>query len=145
MGTENKTSKGKEHHLRVPKTKGFNSSRSIRWRKMLDPIIIQTIEYLCGPELDLVGYPTLTKFSDPKNDINEKVFNYLLQNYNTFSNWRSDLGDFASDIGLETLRRNLLRDDYICNDSKLIKRIFLSTEIYNQLRRKSKTKFSLLK
>jgi len=120
------------------KTLGFNPIRSKRWRKMLDPVIIETIEYLCGQELKLVGYPILTEMADPEIDMNAKIFNYLHQNYNAYSNWRSDLKDFAKDIGLELTRKNLLRNNYLCEDEDLIKKLFYSTNIFKELKNPQK-------
>lgn len=116
------------------KTLGIDPIRSKRWRKMLDPLIIETIEYLCGQELKLIGYPIITEMADPEIDMNSQIFNYLYDNYNAYSNWRSDLKDFEKDIGLELIRRNLLRNNYLCEDEDLIKKLFLSTNTFKELK-----------
>ena len=72
--------------------------------------------------------------ADPKTDMNAQIFNYLYNNYNAYSNWRSDLKDFEKDIGLELIRRNLLRNDYLGEDKNLIKKIFLSFEAFKELK-----------
>ena len=116
------------------KTEGISAHRALRWRENLDPTIVATIEYLCGPDLRLVGYPTFTDFADPTIDADSNIAEFLLEDHGSYANWRSDLNDPLIDLGLEAVRRQLLRLPQPSSDTALIRRTFLFEETYCALR-----------
>ena len=116
------------------KTEGISSHRALRWRQKMDTDTLALIEYLCGPDLALVGYPTQTDYADPAKPANSEMIEILLKDYAGYSNWRSDLNDPLKDLGLEATRRQLLCLNRPLADKKLIRRTFLFQETYEALR-----------
>jgi hypothetical protein len=116
------------------KTEGISPHRALRWRDKLDPKILAAIEYLCGPDLKLVGYPTFTSYADPAKDAEGVVTEFLLKDHGGYTNWRSDLNDPLADLGLEAMRRQLLRLPTPSADADLVRRCFLFEETYRALR-----------
>ena len=116
------------------KTEGISAHRALRWRDKLDPTIVAAIEYLCGPDLKLVGYPIFTDFANPFVDADGNISKFLLEDHGSHANWRSDLDDPLVDLGLEAVRRQLLRLPQPSSDTKLIRRTFLFEETYDALR-----------
>jgi len=116
------------------KTEGISPHRALRWRDKLDPTILAAIEYLCGSDLKLVGYPTFTDYADPAKDAEGVVIEFLLKDHSGYTNWRSDLNDPLADLGLEAMRRQLLRLPTSSTDVALVRRTFLFEETYRALR-----------
>ncbi|WP_085906798.1 sulfotransferase [Kiloniella majae] len=120
------------------KTTGIKASRALRWREKIDKTLLNTIEYLCGPELNLIGYTTLTNFANPRTIISDDIFKYMIEDHSTYTNWRSDLHDPLTDLGLEQVRRSLLTMSKPCDDDMLIRKTFLFREVYEALRQKNR-------
>jgi hypothetical protein len=116
------------------KTEGFVPARATRWREKLDETIWNAIEYLCGPDLEMVGYPTFTTFADPQTPASPEVTQFLLDDHSSFANWRSDLGDPLRDLGLEAVRRQLLGLPQAAKDRSLLRKCFLFEQTYEALR-----------
>jgi hypothetical protein len=115
------------------KTEGFGAHRAFRWRERLQSRVIALIEYLCGPEMALVGYPTVTKYADPQTDADADIFEALIADLTGYANWRSDLGDPLLDLGLEAVRRQLLRARHAVPDPMLVRKTFLFEEAYDAI------------
>lgn len=112
------------------RTEGISAHRALRWRKSLPDVTLQAIEYLCAPELTLLGYPTFTPYADPGVDASADVTAFLMKDQAGYANWRSDLGDPLLDHGLEAVRRQLLRLKEPSRDAALVRRCFLFEETY---------------
>jgi hypothetical protein len=117
-------------------TSGIKASRARRWRDNIEPTVLDTIEYLCGPDLELAGYTPVTRFSNPNEVISNSIFEYLLNEHDSYSNWRSDMNDPLANIGMEAVRRSLLTSPISCPNKPLIRKLFLFTETYKYLRSK---------
>ena len=102
----------------------------------MQPQMLGAIEYLCGPDLKLVGYPTFSDFADPAKAADGAVIDFLLKDHAGYTNWRSDLQDPLLDLGLEAMRRQLLLLPEPSTDASLIRRAFLFEETYRALRNK---------
>jgi hypothetical protein len=118
------------------KTEGISAHRALRWRDKMQPQMLGAIEYLCGPDLKLVGYPTFSDFADPAKAADGAVIDFLLKDHAGYTNWRSDLQDPLLDLGLEAMRRQLLLLPEPSTDASLIRRAFLFEETYRALRNK---------
>lgn len=116
------------------RTEGISAHLALRWRQDLNPTILKTVEYLCGPELKLLGYPAVTKFADPDREADGDITAFLLKDHAGFANWRSDLGDPLADLGVEAVRRQLLRMPDPCQDVALVRRCFLFENVYTVIR-----------
>ena len=116
------------------KTEGMKLERVFRWKKMLDEDIILSIEYMCGNELKYIGYPLETSHQNNLIKVDEKVINFLSKDLNSFTNWRSDLGDTLHDIGLELKRKKLLECDDLNINKEIYKKAFLFEDFFNLLK-----------
>lgn len=74
-----------------------------RWRQELPPEAISAVDFYCGPEMQLAGYP----LSGPSMG-NAEVVRYAATADAEPGKWRSDAGDLVADLGLEALRHDLL-------------------------------------
>jgi hypothetical protein len=115
------------------KTEGISAHRALRWRSQMDPMTLGAIEYLCGPDLRLIGYPIFTDFANPDTNATSDITDFLVRDHAGYSNWRSDLNDSLADLGLEAVRRQLLRLPKLSVDTALIRRTFLFEETYHAL------------
>lgn len=103
-----------------------------RWRTQLTDAQISSIEYLCGPEMRLTDYFSLTR-----DCISLSALNYLLYSGRETVSWRSDSGDEFADLSGEALRHVLL--DACPIDSELIiRRCFLFSETHHAIRNAGK-------
>ena len=115
-----------------PVTEGVKASRSLRWREKLDPAVVATVEFLCGPELQLCGYDLV--HPDPGHNIPPEVASFLIKEGGEYTNWRTDFDDPQRDVGFEQFRRLLLHPDVRVDDPSLIRRSFLCETAYHALR-----------
>ena len=118
-------------------TSGISTHRAERWKTMLDPRVIKLVDFICGPEMKLIGFEPQTDFTVtlPDSDILE----YLLESDKAYSDWRSDLGDIQKDYGFELFRYALLSSPNLPQDSNLIRRSFLFEDVFEACREKSLT------
>lgn len=97
-----------------------------RWRKMLSPPMVQTADYLCGPEMRLTPYqPAVTP--DPAT-----VLASLREAGKTAGSWRSDSGDLLQDFGGEMVRQLLCSTNPSADDD-LIRKCFLFRDTFNAI------------
>jgi hypothetical protein len=89
-----------------------------RWQKVLTDPVIQTADYLCGPEMMLTNYRPVTQ---PQPEV---VLNFLQEANHRPGSWRSDSGDTLIDFGGELLRHVLLNMKSLPNE-QMIRRCFL--------------------
>jgi hypothetical protein len=99
-----------------------------RWREVLTDPIIQTVDYLCGPEMMLTNYRPVT---DPQPEV---VLNYLGEANHNPGSWRSDSGDAFTDFGGELLRHVLLQMKSL-PDEQMTRRCFLFVDAFAEMRR----------
>lgn len=89
-----------------------------RWRQMLPPPMVQTADYLCGPEMRLTPYqPADTP--DPA-----AVLTALREAGGNAGSWRSDSGDLLHDFGGEMVRQWLCSTNEFAGDD-FIRKCFL--------------------
>lgn len=104
------------------------------WRSKLKPEVLKLIDFICGPEMQLLGYETVTLTANQWPD--PEIFDFLLASHQADYNWRSDLGDLQQDYGFELFRYALLSlPDTTSLDLALIRRSFLFTEVFTQLQK----------
>jgi hypothetical protein len=114
------------------KTEGISAHRAARWKSTLDRIVLETIEWLCGPEMRLAGYePLSTSATDPSPS--DEIVAYLIRESAAPSNWRSDLGNPLQDVGFELLRRRLIGPAGEVADESVLRRCFLFADMRHRL------------
>ena len=113
-------------------TSGISTASIERWRQHLDPAIVKLANLVCGPEMGLVGYETTTETDDrwPEPD----VLDYLVQANEGDYSWRSDTGDPQQDYGFELFRKALLPLSNRSLDTGLVRRSFLFTDVFDEIR-----------
>ena len=116
-------------------TSGISVHRAERWQTMLDPKIVKMVDFVCGPDMKLIGYEPVTDFSDQWPDPN--VLEQVVDGNDGYANWRTDLGDPQQDYGFELFRRALLALPNRPLDTGLIRRSFLFEEAFDGVRQAS--------
>lgn len=102
-----------------------------RWETYLSESSLRLIDFLAGLDMRLFGYePRSGTIPGSEADVPLDAF---VASYGTQASWRSDSGDLLLDIGLEIARRSLLATPTRPNED-LIRRCFLFTELFDQLR-----------
>lgn len=117
------------------KTSGISTHRGERWRSKLNPHVINLVDFVCGREMEHLGYEpsTHTEGSWPTH----QIIDYLLEQEGAYTNWRTDLGDLQRDYGYELFRHAMLYATTIKMDEKLVRRSFLFEDVFFKLRDKS--------
>ena len=103
-----------------------------RWRHTLDDATTKTVEFLCGPEMQMMHYDL-----DDWSSIGRAqtgVLEYFLDSNSDEVSWRSDTSDPMRDFGYELFRGALFTSPSPCTDVNLIRRCFLSDIIYRRMR-----------
>lgn len=113
-------------------TLNIEANKANRWQTTLKREMIKVVEFVCGPEMNLVGYKTQYKSERLKHD--KCILKYLVSSNNAYYNWRSDNQDPLKDYSYELMRYNLLENRLNSNiANKLIKRCFLEYQLYELL------------
>lgn len=101
------------------------------WRDKLEPRVIQFVDFICGPDMQLMEYePTTDRFDS-------ELLRYMIDSDREFCSWRSDFADPQKDYGYELFRRELLTLAGQNLDSNLVKRSFLFQEVFQQIQKAS--------
>jgi hypothetical protein len=107
-----------------------------KWKTTLPLPIIELIEFICAPELDLLGYEV---------EIDEKLLGFPVDAYRAHvedhmrcSGWRTDNHDPDLDFAFELLRRTCIQQTI--PNAEMTKRCFLFESVVGKL--KSGKKFS---
>lgn len=115
---------------------GVSTAAAERWREKLKPDALKLVDFVCKPEMELVGYAPITDVAQP----DPAILRYILQNDREPCSWRSDLGDPQQDYGFELFRRALLDLDPACLAPALIRRSFLYEDVFAELRQQHVTR-----
>lgn len=116
------------NHGNVPR-KGIYSNTVNRWKSTLPPDVISLIEFICGPELEMMGYQLEnTNFRKFPNE----AFNVHAKDHINCQGWRTDNKNPEMDFGYELLRRSSLKGN--TTNTELIKKCFLFPELYKLLK-----------
>ena len=115
------------NHYDVPQ-KGIYNDTVDRWKETLPKPLISLIEFVCGPELEMLGYTLENKNFD---EFPEAAFNSHVYEHIHCKGWRTDNRNPAMDFGYELLRRNCL--NHGITNKELIKKCFLFQELYEKL------------
>jgi hypothetical protein len=91
-----------------------------RWREQGDRRLSATVEFLCGPEMTLGGYPGGNSTIDSTEVLREFVAAGRAP-----GSWRSDSGDPIADFGFELFRHELLKSGPDTVDEATLRRCFL--------------------
>jgi hypothetical protein len=97
-----------------------------RWRQMLPSPMIQTADYLCGPEMCLTPYRPVDT-PDPST-----VLASLREAGKTAGSWRSDSGDLLTDFGGEMVRQWLCSKNQSADDN-IVRKCFLFQDTFDAI------------
>jgi hypothetical protein len=98
-----------------------------RWKSVLPRVLVETADFLCGPEMLLTPYRPMER-PDP-----EHVLEFFVEADKQPGAWRSDTGDVLRDFGCELVRLAMVRSDRPY-ESGLIRRCFLLEKAYAAIR-----------
>ena len=118
------------NHKDVPQSGIFKQS-VYKWEETLDKSILELIEYICAPELNLLGYKLKSNLG---NNFPEEAYKFHSEDNLNCTGWRTDNKDPLRDFAYESLRRKIIASKI--EDEILIKSCFLFPEVYNQLHNK---------
>ena len=117
------------------KTSGLNTHVADRWKTTLDSKAVKMVDFVCSPELKLIGYEPVTPFPDQGYD--PDVLEYFIEDnraHKQHFSWRSDFDDPQQDYGFELFRRSLLALPDRSLDTDLVRRSFLFEDLFAELR-----------
>ncbi len=118
-------------------TIGLNEASATRWTKTLDQVAHQLVEFLCGPEMELMDYALTSEVAT--HDPSWETIQFLIDHNDAYANWRSDIGDPLRDSAYELFRRKMLLESGSNADPTLIRRCFLFEEVFEALRQPRST------
>ena len=99
-----------------------------RWRRILPSPMVQTADYLCGPEMCLTPYKPVDT-PDPATAVAS-----LREAGKAAGSWRSDSGDLLQDFGGEMVRQFILVSPTL-TDEQLMRRCYLFSDVLHSIRK----------
>lgn len=102
------------------------------WKTRLPEYVIEVIEFICDPEMRLLGYSPV-KYT-PGSRLSDDAIAFILKDARECVGWRTDFRQAEKDIGVELFRKNLLNTREIEVEDEIIERCFLFRELYNSVR-----------
>jgi len=116
---------------------GFFTSSVSKWKEQLSPREIRMLDYLCGPELRLMGYEAQCD----DLPVAELLAQSAEPDYDTLVDWIRDTADaeylrdrtrLVAEMAKERLRRSLLAcdDKRVLEDDDLVARLFIFRDAF---------------
>jgi hypothetical protein len=106
-----------------------------RWRQSLSADALAAVEFCCGPDMEVCGYPTVDSFEQLAAD--PRVLPFLVKDGQRDCAWRTDTGDAEVDYQREVWRRSLLHEPGQPRKDK-IRLAFASSAYFNLIRNKAR-------
>jgi hypothetical protein len=104
------------------------------WETDCPEELIETVEFLCHPEMVLHGYKPIIYSS--KTGLRGKTFDYIKKNSQNCIGWNTDFPEIEKTLGVEFYRNTLIN-----NQTKLepleIKRCFLFDSVYKEIMKRN--------
>lgn len=116
-------------NFEVP-SQGIYTQSVSAWRKHLPPEVIEVIEFVCGPEMELLGYPTEVYGGGA---LSEAAIRFLYDNYAHCQGWRGHYESLEQELGFEFLRRQFLATSHYQLSEKTINKLFLFPHVLRNL------------
>jgi hypothetical protein len=110
----------------------IDPSLAERWRQSLTPAAIATVEYCCGPDMELCGYTPINSFD--RLDGDPRPLKFLAEDGMRDSSWRTDSGDANAEYALEAARRTLLAGRNPVDHE--VQRAFLTPSYFDLIRKR---------
>ena len=109
---------------------GVSDASKNRWENFLENEMISIIDYLCGPEMLLSGYPTQNRIGEVNTQAIEKVLENTDEKNVT---WHSFRGPTSKEVEAEAGRYKLLHNSRESVQNEQIVRLnFLDLKIYQR-------------
>jgi len=112
-------------------TQGLKKHRINRWKHKLSEEVIKAVEFICMPDMKLIGCQEEYKMYNPTDYA--KAIEFLLDDSQQNRCWRTDTGFYEMDYGPEYLRKTLLNIPRESLQLNLIKRCFLFEHVFKRL------------
>jgi hypothetical protein len=100
------------------------------WKTRLPRPVIEVIEFICNPEMRLLGYIPM---HNSTSGLSAEALRFIIQDAHECKGWRSDFGQIEKDVGFEYFRKAVMENrdmQWSCED---IEHAFLFTEAYREL------------
>lgn len=104
------------------------------WREEMPAPMAELVEFICSPDMELVGYD-LERF-DSSAGPTQAALSFAVSNAHECLGWRTDFSEIEHTLGCELFRSYALRGGVGLSDAE-IARCFLSPMIYERLRKDS--------
>lgn len=114
-----------------PTGRGIYRSSIDAWRGYLPKEVVETIEFICDPEMGLFGYipAAYTGHAAPSSGCLE----FIAKDCRECLGWRTDFEEIERDVGYELFRKNLLSGWTPAASDEAIEGSFLFRELYEAL------------
>lgn len=114
-----------------PGGRGIYRSSMDAWRGYLPKEIVETIEFVCDPDMKLFGYiPTAYA---GRGAPSSGCLEFIEKDGRECLGWRTDCGEVERDVGYELFRRTLLERQNSETSVEMVERCFLFRELYEAL------------
>ncbi len=112
---------------------GIYTSSVRAWEKSLPPEAVELIEFICDPDMRLLGYEPVNR-SVEEGSLGQGGLEFAERDARECRGWRSDLGEVERDIAHELLRRWLVQDGVAPPDPWWIRTCFLEGHLFEKLK-----------
>lgn len=107
---------------------GIYTSSVRAWEKSLPAEAVELIEFICDPDMRLLGYEAVNP-SVEEGLLGREALEFADRDARECRGWRSDLGEVARDLGCEYFRRRLLQGEADPMDSEWVRASFLDEAV----------------
>lgn len=104
LGADGKKWTGNSHQK--TQTKGIYASSVRAWQKDLSPEAVELVEFICDPDMRLLGHEPVRLMPDGR--LTPKALEFAEADSRNCLGWRSDSGETEREVGCEYFRRQLL-------------------------------------
>lgn len=116
-------------NFNVPE-KGIYIDATTSWRKYLSKGVIEFIEFICDPEMRLVGYdPEVYDGGLPSGE----VMRFLLEDDKISTGWRGGHESWDNEHAYELFRKQALKLDKELLSTEMLEKFFLFEDVYKEL------------
>lgn len=119
-------------HFEAP-NRGIYVSSIDRWKTSLAPAVVEVAEFICAPDMQLLGYEPVEYLSSDALP-GTSALEFIFRDSKSCQGWRTDFAEIEKDVGFELFRKGLCRGGYGSTDRDLIRRSYLTQEAWDALR-----------
>ncbi|MBI5725001.1 MAG: sulfotransferase [Planctomycetes bacterium] len=111
---------------------GIDRGLAESWRKHLPAEVVSLVDFICDPDMRLLGYKPVEPSADCTN--RPGVLEYIIRTNAGQYSWRSDFMDAQMDYGFELFRKAMIESPSPIGDGGMVRRSFLFEDVYRKIR-----------